>query len=214
MELRRRREGPSAADGAVGRDLRIHHVRGRDGVLRSTARHARAHDHGERLLQGLRHDRLAARLCRGPRPHRQGDEPHPERDHRRAPTSSCSAPHIAALEGPRDEVERMRRRIPEAPRHGAEWAESHRRASGSATFRRPSMPSPTCRGLLGTQGREPRDSTRPMQLCDWLLEHHGVATVPGTAFGAPGSIRLSFACSEADIAKAMERMQTALGSLG
>ena len=46
------------------------------------------------------------------------------------------------------------------------------------------------------------------------LEHHGVATVPGTAFGAPGSIRLSFACSEAEIAKAMERMQTALGSLG
>ena len=39
------------------------------------------------------------------------------------------------------------------------------------------------------------------------------ATVPGTAFGALGSIRLSFACSEAEIEKAMARMQKAFASL-
>ena len=50
-------------------------------------------------------------------------------------------------------------------------------------------------------------------LCDWLLEQHGVATVPGTAFGAAGSIRLSFAASESDIDKAMSRIATAFASL-
>jgi aspartate aminotransferase len=71
---------------------------------------------------------------------------------------------------------------------------------------------PDVSGLLGrTAGNHVIDTTD--QLCDWLLEQHGVATVPGVAFGAPGSIRLSFACSEAEIAKAMERMQRALGGL-
>ncbi len=50
-------------------------------------------------------------------------------------------------------------------------------------------------------------------LCDWLLEDHAVATVPGQAFGAPNSIRLSFACSEADIEKAIARLARALGTL-
>ena len=119
---------------------------------------------------------------------------------------------IAALEGPRDEVERMRQRIPEAARHGADGPARHsgrpdRRHSGDL------LCLPGCLGLLGRKaGNHVIDTTDA--LCDWLLEEHGVATVPGTAFGAPGSIRLSFACSEAEIAKAMERMQTALGRLG
>ena len=51
------------------------------------------------------------------------------------------------------------------------------------------------------------------QLCDWLLEVHGVSTVPGTAFGAPNSIRLSFAASEVDIEKALVRIQAGLAQL-
>jgi aspartate aminotransferase len=51
------------------------------------------------------------------------------------------------------------------------------------------------------------------QLCDWLLEEHGAATVPGSAFGAPNSIRLSFAASETDLLKALERIATAFRSL-
>jgi aspartate/methionine/tyrosine aminotransferase len=50
-------------------------------------------------------------------------------------------------------------------------------------------------------------------LCDWLLEEHGVAVVPGTAFGAPGSIRLSFAASEDEIAKALDRLARGLSRL-
>jgi len=53
----------------------------------------------------------------------------------------------------------------------------------------------------------------PEALCDWLLESHGVAVVPGTAFGAATSVRLSFAASEADLEKALDRLSTALNSL-
>ncbi len=62
--------------------------------------------------------------------------------------------------------------------------------------------------LAGNQVIETTD-----QLCDWLLEVHGVAVVPGTAFGAKNSIRLSFAASEADIEKALARIKTGLLAL-
>lgn len=51
------------------------------------------------------------------------------------------------------------------------------------------------------------------ELCDWLLDAHGVATVPGSGFGSPNSIRLSFATSEAEIEKALHRIAQGLQSL-
>ena len=119
---------------------------------------------------------------------------------------------LAALEGPRDDVERMRQRY--RARRDLVLAGLRAIAGVSigaipATF----YAFPDVSALLGkTSGNHRLDNTE--QLCDWLLEHHGVATVPGSAFGAPGSIRLSFAASEADIAKAMERLARALGELG
>jgi aspartate aminotransferase len=119
---------------------------------------------------------------------------------------------IAALEGPRDEVERMRQEYQkrrDMVLKGLRSIDGVRIGDIPATF----YAFPDMSGLLGRKaGNHVLDTTD--QLCDWLLEQHGVATVPGTAFGAPGSIRLSFACSEAEIAKAMERMQSALGGLG
>jgi aspartate aminotransferase len=50
-------------------------------------------------------------------------------------------------------------------------------------------------------------------LCDWLLTGHGVATVPGSAFGAPQSLRLSFATSEAELEKALHRIAQGLSQL-
>ena len=118
---------------------------------------------------------------------------------------------IAALEGPRDEVERMRleyQKRRDMVLKGLRTMPGLRIGDIPATF----YAFPDVSGLLGRKaGNHLLDTTDA--LCDWLLEQHGVATVPGTAFGAPGSIRLSFACSEAEIAKAMERMQRALGSL-
>ena len=52
--------------------------------------------------------------------------------------------------------------------------------------------------------------TDDLDLSEYLIEHGGVAVVPGSAFGAPGHIRLSIATSMANLEKAMERLTSAL----
>ena len=46
----------------------------------------------------------------------------------------------------------------------------------------------------------------------YLLEH-GVAGVPGEAFGTPGYIRFSYAASQSDLDRAAERIANALNAL-
>jgi aspartate aminotransferase len=66
--------------------------------------------------------------------------------------------------------------------------------------------------LLGRKFRgEPVPGT--VRLAEILLEEFGVATVPGSAFGREGYLRLSFAISEPDIRKAMERVARCAGAL-
>lgn len=50
-------------------------------------------------------------------------------------------------------------------------------------------------------------------LCMYLLNKAHVSTVSGTAFGAPGNIRLSFANSLSNIEEAFQRMKTELDKL-
>jgi aspartate aminotransferase len=45
---------------------------------------------------------------------------------------------------------------------------------------------------------------------EFLINEAGVAVVPGSGFGAPGHIRLSFACSAETLKDALARMQRAL----
>ena len=45
---------------------------------------------------------------------------------------------------------------------------------------------------------------------EYLINGVGVAVVPGSGFGAPGHIRMSFACSRATLEQAIERMRRAL----
>ncbi|MFO0994464.1 MAG: pyridoxal phosphate-dependent aminotransferase [Hyphomicrobiales bacterium] len=115
---------------------------------------------------------------------------------------------IAALEGPRNEVERMR----ESYRHrrdivvrGLAEIPGIKLAPIPATF----YAFPDVSAFLG---QRPEASTVD-SLCDWLLEAHGVTTVPGSAFGDGRCIRLSFAASERDIAKGLERLKTAFAAL-
>ncbi len=51
-----------------------------------------------------------------------------------------------------------------------------------------------------------------VQLAEYLLNETGVALVPGTAFGAPGCLRLSFATSLELLQEAIGRLQGVLGS--
>ena len=49
--------------------------------------------------------------------------------------------------------------------------------------------------------------------CRYLLEDFGLATIPGSAFGTPGFVRLSFACSTDTIINGLGRLRSALAAL-
>jgi aspartate aminotransferase len=118
---------------------------------------------------------------------------------------------VAALQGPRDDVERMR--IEYKARRDFVLSELRaidgiRIADIPGTF----YAFPDVSAFLGkSAGNHVIETTE--QLCDWLLETHGLAIVPGSAFGAAGSVRLSFAASAEDLKKALYRFAGGLRSL-
>ena len=52
--------------------------------------------------------------------------------------------------------------------------------------------------------------TNDNAFAEHLLTHGGVAVVPGSGFGAPGHMRLSFACSMQTLEEALRRMEKTL----
>ena len=71
---------------------------------------------------------------------------------------------------------------------------------------------PDVRGLLGRryQGELVSDDVR---LCELILEHAHVALVPGTAFGSPGFLRLSYACATDRLVLGLERIAAFVAQL-
>lgn len=118
---------------------------------------------------------------------------------------------LTALSAPRDDVEKMRARY-EIRRDMVVKSLTAipclRLAPIPATF----YAFPDVGAFLGRKaGNHVMDSVDT--LCDWLLEEHGVATVPGSAFGDPSCIRLSFATGEAELEKALTRFAAGLSRL-
>lgn len=56
--------------------------------------------------------------------------------------------------------------------------------------------------------------TTDIEFGDYLLNEANIAVVPGSAFGAPGYIRISFATSTENLEEAMRRMGEAIRKLG
>jgi aspartate aminotransferase len=54
--------------------------------------------------------------------------------------------------------------------------------------------------------------TNDIELAEYLLNEAGVAVVPGSAFGAPGHVRLSFATSMQNLTRALDRLEKVLGA--
>jgi len=70
--------------------------------------------------------------------------------------------------------------------------------------------------ISGWTGRCTRDGQRiddDITLCAWLLEEAGVALVPGTAFGAPGHVRFSYAVAQDTLEEAVRRIREAVQQL-
>ncbi|MGB1173264.1 MAG: pyridoxal phosphate-dependent aminotransferase [Marinobacterium sp.] len=65
---------------------------------------------------------------------------------------------------------------------------------------------PSFQGVIDARS----DISNDIELAEYLLQEAGVALVPGSAFGAPGNMRLSFATSKDVLADAIERIAKAL----
>ena len=111
---------------------------------------------------------------------------------------------VVALNGPRNEVLVMR----EIYRHRRDMVIAALRQLKGVMI--PDIPAtfyafPDVSALLGrTIGYHSIATVE--ELCDWLLDVHGVATVPGSAFGNPSALRLSFATNEEGLKKGLERI--------
>jgi aspartate aminotransferase len=81
-----------------------------------------------------------------------------------------------------------------------------------------SLPGVTCLPAAGTfyAWADVRGAMHNLGLTDdnafaaYLIDKAGVAVVPGSGFGAPGHMRLSFACSMQTLHKAIDRMRAVL----
>jgi aspartate aminotransferase len=122
------------------------------------------------------------------------------------PSSISQAAAVAALNGPQDCIEEMRQSFEQRYHYirdalntidGVECPECD-----GAFYAFPSFQA------VIDRMDEVRDD---VDLATWLLNEAGVATVPGTAFGAPGHLRLSFASSMEELEEAIGRIRKALG---
>jgi aspartate aminotransferase len=127
------------------------------------------------------------------------------------PPDFCQRAALAALTGPQDEVETMRRAFEEraAAMHGA------LAAMPGVRVRKPQGAFyllPDVREHLGR-----RHGTRVVKtssdLASLLIEEARVACVPGDVFEAPYALRFSYACASADIERGMARVGSFLAGL-
>jgi aspartate/methionine/tyrosine aminotransferase len=119
---------------------------------------------------------------------------------------------IAALTGPQDCVETMRLAFDERRLEMVKLL----RAIPNVTCREPKgafYAFPDVSHYVGMTSPEGSILVDDVQLCDWLVEVGKVAVVPGSGFGAPGHVRLSYACSMANIRDGIGRLATALATL-
>jgi len=119
--------------------------------------------------------------------------------------SISQAAATAALNGPQDCVEEMRVQFKQR------YDYIH-----AALNEIPGVDCPGCDGAFyafpsfqGFIDSRP-DIDDDVQLASWLLETAGVSTVPGSAFGAPGHLRLSFAASMDYLKDAVDRIRKAM----
>lgn len=128
-------------------------------------------------------------------------------------TSFCLAAVPAALDGPQDEVEKMRQAFAQRGQH------IHQRLSRLEGFK---CPRPTgafyvfpdvSEAVFGKVDPAGRVLDTAAAFAESLLEHARVAVVPGEDFGGPRQVRLSFATSMELIDQGLDRLEGYLASL-
>ncbi len=119
--------------------------------------------------------------------------------------SVSQAAAAAALDGPQDCVEQMRLSF--------QKRYDYFRAALNGI---PGVDCPSCEGAFyafpSFQGVIDAIAAlnNDVDLAEWLMEEAGVSTVPGSAFGAPGHLRLSYAASLEYLQDAVKRINQAV----
>ena len=102
----------------------------------------------------------------------------------------------------RDDARRVRQR----PRGDGRSGCARSPASRASSRRARSTRSPICRAFVGKKTPEGKTIDDDVQLCEYLLEAARVAVVPGSAFSAPGFVRLSYATSMKNVEEGVRRI--------
>lgn len=129
-----------------------------------------------------------------------------------APSSISQKAGLAAYTGTMKPVEEMRKAFKERRNF---IVKELRDIEGVQCF----MPSgafyvfPNVQQFLGTQTPDGTTIKTTTDLCLYLLEEHGVATVPGDAFGEPEGLRISYAASMDNLKEALIRFKNGLQAL-
>ncbi len=119
--------------------------------------------------------------------------------------SVSQAAAVAALDGPQDCLEQMRN----------EYKQRYE-FMFTALNDIPGVKCPSCDGAFYAFPsfreflNERDDINDDVQLASWMLDEAGVSTVPGSAFGAPGHLRLSYAASMDHLQEAISRIREAV----
>jgi aspartate aminotransferase len=128
------------------------------------------------------------------------------------PTNVAQVATLAALTGPQDCVATMRKAFDERRVEMVKLL----RAIPNVQCREPKgafYAFPDVSAYVGKKSPEGAVLDDDVQLCDWLVEVGKVAVVPGSGFGAPGFVRLSYATSMDNIRDGVGRLAKALGTL-
>jgi aspartate aminotransferase len=128
------------------------------------------------------------------------------------PTHISQIATLAALTGTQAPVAEMRKAFDERRQEMVKLL----RAIPGVTCREPKgafYAFPDVSAHVGKKTPEGSILDTDVQLCDWLVEVGKVAVVPGSGFGAPGFVRLSYATSMDNIRKGVGRLAESLGTL-
>ncbi|MBA3464028.1 MAG: pyridoxal phosphate-dependent aminotransferase [Deltaproteobacteria bacterium] len=128
------------------------------------------------------------------------------------PTNLAQTATLAALTGSQECVGTMRKAFDERRQEMVKLL----RAIPNVQCREPKgafYAFPDVSAYIGKKSPEGSVLDDDVQLCDWLVEVGKVAVVPGSGFGAPGFVRLSYATSMENIRAGVERLGKALGTL-
>lgn len=129
-----------------------------------------------------------------------------------APSSISQAAGLAAYQGDLSEVKKMR----DAFRKRKDFMVQKLNAidgiqcfsPGGAFYVFPDVSS-----YIGSRKPDGSSIENSTDLCLYLLDEHGLAVVPGDAFGEPNGLRMSYAASMNDLEDAMQRFEEGLKGL-